>query len=112
MPKHERADERHDLHQRAEAEACGKVSPRCIITVGIHPVRPKMQNRLRNADAQIASVVRRYFAWSSTATELTASSGCSTRNFGRRVDGGALGAELGEHVADFIGAALKGKEFR
>lgn len=48
-----------------------KVSPRCIMTVGIHPVRPKMQNRLRNADSQIESVVRLYLAVSRTAT------GCS-----------------------------------
>ena len=36
-----------------------KVSPRWIMTVGIHPERPKMQNRLRKAVAQIAIVVRR-----------------------------------------------------
>ena len=35
------------------------VSPRCIITVGIQPVSPKMQNRLRNAAVQIVSVLRR-----------------------------------------------------
>src|ERR1700756_3201583 len=53
------------------------VSPRCIITVGIQPVRPKMQNRLRNADSQIASVVRRYLAVSNTAAGLPDGRGCA-----------------------------------
>src|SRR6267378_7548273 len=47
-----------------------KVSPRCIITVGIHPDSPKMQNRLRNAATQIAIVVRRYLGRSSAAIEF------------------------------------------
>ena len=34
-------------------------SPRCIITVGIQPVRPKMQNKLRNAASHIVKVIRR-----------------------------------------------------
>ncbi len=48
-----------------------KVSPRCIMMVGIHPERPKTQNRMRNADSQIDSVVRRYFWVNRTATGLS-----------------------------------------
>src|ERR1700745_1707717 len=33
-------------------------SPRCIITVGIQPVRPKMQNKLRKAPSQLVRVTR------------------------------------------------------
>jgi len=35
------------------------VSPRCIMTVGIHPERPNIQNKLKNDAAHTASVVRR-----------------------------------------------------
>jgi hypothetical protein len=48
-----------------------KVSQRCIMMVGIQPERPKTQNRLRNADSQIESVMRRYFWVSRTATGLS-----------------------------------------
>src|SRR5258708_13446334 len=48
-----------------------KVSPRCIITVGIHPETPTLQNRLRNADAQTPNVARRYLYCPTTPTKLT-----------------------------------------
>src|ERR1700730_13657591 len=35
-----------------------KDSPRCIITVGIQPVRPKMQNKLRKAEGSDAELTK------------------------------------------------------
>ena len=71
-----------------------------------------MQNRLRNADGQIANVGPAIFGLEQHRYRIDRLFGLFDRNFGGLVDGGALGPKLAEHVADFVGAALKGKEFR
>ena len=112
MPEHESADERHDLHQRAKAEAGRK---------GFSTLHHHGRNPARQAeDAEQAEECRRpdckrgpaIFGLEQHSYRIDRLLLGPDGNFGRLVDIGPFGAKLGQHVADFVDAPLKCEELR